>query len=81
MRLPALLDTRTLESLGINVVIYPVTLLRLAMAAADDGLTQIAACGTQESLLGRMRHPRDPYDLPDYQACNACTTGVYNFEI
>ena len=37
-----LLTVQTLENLGVNVVIYPVTLLRLAMQAADAGLAAIA---------------------------------------
>ena len=38
----------------------PVTLPRHEMTVADDGLTQIAARGTQEGLLGRMHHPATP---------------------
>jgi methylisocitrate lyase len=76
-----LLPAATLESLGINVVIYPVTLLRLAMGAADAGLAEIAGRGTQEGLLDRMQHRRDLYDLLDYEAYNAFDTGVYNFRV
>ena len=36
---------------AINVVIYPVTTLRLAMGAVEDGLREIAGDGTQEGLL------------------------------
>jgi methylisocitrate lyase len=75
-----LLDAKTLENLGVNVVIYPVTLLRLAMGAADAGLTEIARRGTQERLADRMQHRRDLYDLIDYQAYNAFDTGIYNFK-
>jgi len=76
-----LLDARTLENLGVNVVIYPVTLLRLAMGAAEAGLAEIDARGTQEGLLDRMQHRRDLYDLLDYEAYNAFDTGIYNFEL
>jgi methylisocitrate lyase len=76
-----LLDARTLENLGVNVVIYPVTLLRLAMGAAEGGLAALAAAGTQEGLLEAMQHRRDLYDLLDYQAYNAFDTGIYNFEL
>jgi methylisocitrate lyase len=76
-----LLDARTLENLGVNVVIYPVTLLRLAMHAAGTGLTQIAAAGTQQGLLEAMQHRRDLYDLLDYQAYNAFDTSIYNFQL
>jgi methylisocitrate lyase len=76
-----LLDTNTLEALGINVVIYPVTLLRLAMGAAADGLTAIADRGSQESLIDRMQHRRDLYDLVDYQGYNTFDAGIYNFRL
>ena len=76
-----LLDATTLRNLGINVVIFPVTLLRLAMGAADAGLTEIAGHGTQQGLLDRMQHRRDLYDLLDYQAYNAFDTSIYNFEL
>ena len=76
-----LLDAKTLADLGINMVIYPVTLLRLAMHAAGEGLAALAERGTQEELLDRMQHRRDLYDLLDYQAYNAFDTGIYNFEL
>ena len=76
-----LLDTKTLRNLGINVVIYPVTLLRLAMHAADAGLAELAARGTQEGLLGRMQHRSELYDLLDYQAYNTFDTSVFNFKV
>ena len=76
-----LLDARTLENLGVNVVIYPVTLLRLAMHAAGTGLTEIAAAGTQKGLLDQMQHRRELYDLLDYEAYNAFDTSIYNFEV
>jgi methylisocitrate lyase len=76
-----LLDAKTLADLGINMVIYPVTLLRLAMYAAGEGLAALAERGTQEELLDRMQHRRDLYDLLDYQAYNAFDTGIFNFEL
>jgi methylisocitrate lyase len=36
-----LLDTRTLADLGVNLVIYPVTGLRLAMGAVEEGLRRL----------------------------------------
>ena len=76
-----LLTAQTLENLGVNVVIYPVTLLRLAMQAADAGLAAIAALGTQEGLLDQMQHRRDLYDLLDYPAYNAFDASVFNFKL
>jgi methylisocitrate lyase len=76
-----LLDTKTLENLGVNMVIYPVTLLRLAMHAAAEGLTALSSRGTQEGLLKAMQHRRDLYDLLDYPAYNTFDAGIYNFRI
>jgi len=61
-----LLDVGTLASVGVNVVIYPVTLLRLAMGAAEQGLRTIAAEGTQKGLLGQMQSRAQLYDLLGY---------------
>ena len=76
-----LLDAKTLENLGVNMVIYPVTLLRLAMHAAAEGLTALSSRGTQEGLLEAMQHRRDLYDLLDYPAYNTFDAGIYNFRI
>ncbi len=76
-----LLSTATLQALGVNVVIYPVTLLRLAMFAAGEGLTAITEHGTQQGLLDRMQHRRDLYDLLDYEAYGAFDDRIYNFRI
>jgi len=76
-----LLDVATLQNLGVNVVIYPVTLLRLAMHAAETGLATISSDGSQEKLLGQMQHRRDLYDLLDYESYDTFDTGVYNFRV
>ena len=76
-----LLDAKTLESAGVNVVIYPVTLLRLAMHAADAGLRTIAEEGSQVSLLDSMQHRRDLYDLLDYSEYNAFDENVFTFRV
>jgi methylisocitrate lyase len=76
-----LLTAATLENLGVNIVIYPVTLLRVIMGAADAALTEIAERGTQEGLLDRMQHRRDLYDLLDYAAYNTFDTSIYDFKV
>ena len=76
-----LLGTQTLGNLGINVVIYPVTLLRLAMHAAGTGLAEISSRGSQEALLEAMQHRRDLYDLLDYQAYNTFDASIFNFDL
>ena len=62
-----LLSTKALESLGVNLVIYPVTLLRLAMGAVGRGLGTIAAEGGQQSLIGQMQTRAELYEVIRYQ--------------
>ncbi len=61
-----LLDATTLAGLGVNVVIYPVTLLRLAMGAAERGLSVLASQGSQKGLLEQMQSRAQLYELLGY---------------
>ena len=61
-----LLPQDELSELGFAAVLYPVTLLRIAMKAVEAGLAVIADEGTQESLLDLMQSREELYDLLDY---------------
>jgi methylisocitrate lyase len=74
-----LLSADTLESLGINVVIYPVTLLRLAMGAIEDGLRTILREGSQVSLVDQMQTRTRLYELVHYDDYAALDAEVVNF--
>ncbi|MFI1471088.1 methylisocitrate lyase [Streptomyces wuyuanensis] len=76
-----LLDVRTLENLGYNIALYPVTLLRIAMGAVEDGLRTIAAEGTQESLLPRMQPCSRLYELLGYDEYSAFDSSVFDFTL
>jgi methylisocitrate lyase len=76
-----LLAGRTLESLGVSIVIYPGLLLQLALAAADDGLAEIAARGTHDRLLGRVPPRRDGYGLLDCLTPNTLDAGSYDLKV
>ena len=76
-----LLTTKQLTDLGINVVIYPVTTLRLAMKAVEEGLAVIQKDGTQESLLGRMQTRAELYELLRYQDYAQFDRDIYNFKL
>ena len=52
--------------MGYNIVIFPVTLQRVAMKAMEDALAVLHREGTQESLLDRMQTRQQLYDLLDY---------------
>ncbi|MFN7824190.1 MAG: methylisocitrate lyase [Pseudobdellovibrionaceae bacterium] len=76
-----LLTTQELESVGFNLVIYPVTTLRLAMKAVEEGLKVIKAQGTQESLLDKMQHRKELYELTDYERYNNLDQNIFNFKL
>jgi len=73
--------TEQLRSAGVRMVIWPVTLLRLAMGEAGRGLDELAATGTQARLLDRMQHRADLYDLVDYEGYSAFDGGVFDFTV
>ncbi|NLE78170.1 MAG: methylisocitrate lyase [Rhodococcus sp.] len=76
-----LLSANQLEDLGYNVVIYPVSTLRLAMFAAEQGLREIAETGTQAGIVDRMQHRSRLYELLQYENYNEFDSGIFNFEL
>ena len=70
-----------LASVGVNMVIYPVTLLRSAMGAAERTLDTIKAKGTQQEDVPNMLTRARLYDLVDYEAYNRFDTSVFNFQV
>lgn len=76
-----LFTTEQLANVGINIVIYPVSLLRLAMGAAERGLDTLLSAGTLEPVVGEMQTRARLYELLDYEAYNAFDSGVFNFTL
>lgn len=76
-----LLTARQLADIGYNVVIYPVTTLRLAMHAVEVGLREIDTAGTQSRLLDRMQHRSRLYELLRYSDYSQFDSDVYNFVV
>ncbi|MGH3563311.1 MAG: methylisocitrate lyase [Mycobacterium sp.] len=76
-----LLTVSQLADIGYNVVIYPVSTLRLAMFAAEAGLREIDAVGTQTGLLDRMQHRSRLYELLRYADYNQFDTDIFNFAL
>ena len=74
-----LFTTEQLANVGVKVVIYPVTTLRLAMGAIKSGLQTIRDQGTQVDLLEGMQTRADLYDTIDYAAYNDFDAAVFNF--
>ncbi|MGH3543370.1 MAG: methylisocitrate lyase [Mycobacterium sp.] len=76
-----LLSVRQLSDIGYNVVIYPVTTLRLAMFAVEAGLREINSAGTQSGLLDQMQHRSRLYELLRYADYNRFDNEIFNFTL
>ena len=61
-----LLSVSELAELGYAIVLFPVTLLRIAMKAMEAALVVIEEEGTQHSLLDLMQTRQELYDLLGY---------------
>ena len=76
-----LVTARQLSDIGYNMVIYPVTTLRLAMYAAEVGLREIHSAGTQAGLLDQMQHRSRLYELLRYAEYNQFDSDIFNFTL
>jgi len=76
-----LFTTQQLADAGINIVIWPVSLLRMAMGAAESALDTLDREGSLASRLGDMQHRADLYDLIDYSGYSRFDDSVFNFTL
>jgi len=76
-----LFTTAQLQSVGIDIVIYPVSLLRIAMGAAERGLDTLVAEGSLKSEVAGMQTRARLYELLDYEAYTTFDTSVFNFDV
>ncbi len=60
------LSVADFAKLGYRMVIFPVTLQRVAMKAMEDVLHEIKASGSQKAKLENMQTRQDLYDLLEY---------------
>ena len=70
-----------LRDAGVNMVIWPVSLLRIAMGAAGRALDTLGEEGHLTSKLGEMQHRADLYDLIDYESYKEFDSGVAGFTV
>jgi methylisocitrate lyase len=54
------------RALGVSIVIYPLSLMRIAMKAVEDGLAALRADGSFERSLVRMQSRKELYELLGY---------------
>lgn len=76
-----LIGADELAALGYNIVIYPVTSLRLAMRAVEDGLKTLAHDGTQIGLIDRMQTRSRLYEILRYGDYADFDETIFDFEL
>jgi methylisocitrate lyase len=76
-----LFTTQQLADVGMNIVIFPVSLLRLAMGAAERGLDTIIAEGSLTSKVGEMQTRARLYELIDYAGYSDFDEGIFTFDL
>ncbi len=76
-----LLTKKQLADLGFNIVIYPVSTLRLAMKAVERGLDSLRQEGNLEKVVPEMQTRKELYDLTRYEEYNQFDQGIFNFKI
>ena len=75
-----LLSTNTLEKLGYNIVIYPVSTQRLAMKNVEDGLKVIFKDGHQNNIIDKMQTRKRLYELVEYEKYNTPDKKITDFK-
>jgi methylisocitrate lyase len=76
-----LFTVQQLGDVGMNLVIWPVSLLRMAMGSAMRGLDELEETGSLNGMLGQMQHRADLYELIDYEGYNHFDTSIFNFRV
>ena len=76
-----LFTVQQLQDVGVNMVIFPVSLLRIAMGAIERGLDALAAEGSLTSQVPQMQTRARLYELVDYAAYAAFDDGVFTFDL
>ena len=74
-----LLSADTLQNLGYNAVIWPVTTFRIAMGQTEAMLRDIADTGIQTPWLDKMQHRSRLYELVRYDEYNQFDQSVFTY--
>jgi len=68
-----------LRDVGVNIVIWPVSLLRIAMGAAERALDDLVDKGHLRDKVGDMQHRAELYDLIDYEQYNSFDDSIFTY--
>jgi methylisocitrate lyase len=75
----ALFTHAQLANVGVNMVIHPVSLLRVAFGAIERALDTLAADGTLDAEVDSMQTRGRLYELLDYEAYNVFDAGIFTY--
>src|SRR5699024_4733508 len=76
-----LFTRQQLADAGVAMIIYPVTLLRSAMGAAERALDTISENDTQQPAVGEVLTRSRLYELVAYEDYNAFDSGIFNLDV
>jgi methylisocitrate lyase len=76
-----LFSVQQLAEVGMNIVIWPVSMLRISMGATGRALDTLNEVGHLTGTLDEMQHRADLYDLIDYEEYSHFDTNVFNFTV
>jgi methylisocitrate lyase len=76
-----LFSIRQLEDVGVNAVIFPVSLLRIALGAMERGLETLLTEGSLNSQVPAMLTRARLYELLDYAGYEVFDENVYRFDL
>ena len=75
-----ILSASQLESLGYDIVIYPITTQRQAMKNVEDGLKIIFKDGHQNNIIDKMQTRKRLYELVEYEKYNTPDKKITDFK-
>jgi methylisocitrate lyase len=76
-----LFTVQQLQDVGVNMVIFPVSLQRIAMGAIERGLDALAVTGTLAGVVPEMQTRARLYELVDYAAYGEFDADVFTFDL
>ena len=75
----ALFTHQQLADVGVNLVIHPVSLLRIAFGAIERALDTLQSTGTLDGEVATMQTRGRLYELLDYEAYNAFDSSIFTY--
>ena len=76
-----LFTVQQLQDVGVNMVIFPVSLQRIAMGAIERALDALSAEGSLTSQVPQMQTRARLYELVDYAAYGEFDADVFTFDL